>query len=80
MFIPGKALSWYIRARAGVLSAPQQESDTVKKQPKFGKRPNPQAAREAEALSAAIGTVREWLGERADAATVNRFAASIARR
>lgn len=52
----------------------------MKPQPKFGKRPSPQRAREADAIADAAATVREWIGDKADAATVNRLAQSIARR
>jgi len=52
----------------------------MKTAPKFGKRQSPQRTREADAIADAAATVREWLGPKADAATVNRFAHAIARR
>lgn len=52
----------------------------MKPQPKFGKRPSPQRDKLAADLAEAQATVREWMGPNADAATLNRFAAQLARR
>lgn len=52
----------------------------MKPQPKFGKRQSPARTREADAIAEAAANVREWMGDKADAATVNRFAHAIARR
>lgn len=52
----------------------------MKTAPKFGKRPSPSRIREADAIADAAATVRDWMSDKADAATVNRLAQSIARR
>lgn len=47
---------------------------------KFGKRLSPATLAQRSDMAQAACTVREWVGPKADAATVNRLAAQIARR
>lgn len=47
---------------------------------KFGKRLSPATVAAKSAKAEAVATVRDWMGERAPADTVNRLAAQIARR